>query len=74
MARAPSATSPGALMVMMVMMVMVVVMVASAGLVPMRLAGCVRESGDRRAGDAEAQNEGRKNFFHDLISFVGAPA
>ena len=74
MARKPSATSLGGLVVMMMMMVVVVmVMVASAGLVRMRLADSVRGSGDRRAGDAEAKNEGGKNFFHDLISFVGTP-
>ena len=58
-------------MVMMVMMV--VMMMTCAGGVQMRLAGGVRGSGDRRAGDAKAQNEGGENSFHDRFSFTGAP-
>jgi hypothetical protein len=47
------------------MMMVVVVVMAGAGAVRMRLAGGVRGSGDRRAGDAEAQNKGGQYFFHD---------
>jgi hypothetical protein len=61
------------LVIVVVMVMVMVVMMAGARRVGMRLAGRVRGSGDRRAGDAKAQNQGSQDFFHKHISFMRAP-